>query len=120
MFFLITGELHYIFNRRIRPIFIFYPLLIVVNLIPLVFWLISMATSGGKKTLGLLSGIFVQPVFVLLSIWKPDGEFGLVQIFGGLKIPTFFLGVIFYTSIFVFLKIVSLLLKVGRDANKEH
>lgn len=120
MFFIITGELHSIFNRRIRPIFIFYPLLIVVNLIPLVFWLISMAASGGKKTLGLLSGIFIQPVFVLLSIWKPDGEFGMVQIIGGLKIPTFFVAVIFYTGIFVFLKIVSLILKVGRNGKKEH
>jgi len=114
IFFLITGELHYIFNKRIRPIFIFYPMLIVVNLIPLVLWLISMAASGGRKTMGLLSGIFIQPVFVLLSIWKPDGEFGMLQIISGLKVPTFFLAVIFYTGIFVFLKVLSLLLMAGR------
>ena len=112
---LITGDIVKILKNRVRPVFIYYPMLLVINLIPLISWVVVQSTSPTNKALSIFSLIFIQPVFSILSIWKTVEEFAMVSVMPGLKVPTFFLTVIFYLCLYLFVKIVGMI--VGSKKN---
>ena len=105
--YLITRDIVAIFNKRFRPVFIYYPMLLAINLIPLVSWVVVQSTSKSDKALPFFSLIFIQPVFSLLSIWKTVEEFAMVSITSSIKVPTFFLTLIFYIGLYIMIKIVT-------------
>jgi len=113
---LITKEIFKILNERVRPSFIYYPLFIIINLIPLFSYVIMKSTSPPNKALSVFSMIFIQPIFTFLSIWHPDDEFGMVSIMGGIKVPTFILTLVFYTGFYLFIKMISMFLTMRRKA----
>lgn len=106
---LITGNIVKLFKDRVRPVFIFYPMLLVINLIPLISWVVVQSTSQTNKALSIFSLIFIQPVFSILSVWKTVEEFAMVAITPTLKVPTFFLTVIFYLCLYLFVKVITLI-----------
>lgn len=114
----ITKILFMIFKGKVRPAFIYFLVFLLINLIPAVSWLVTNIT--GMSDLPIYSLAYAQPLLSIASIWDPAGELGMVSITKSLKIPTFIVSLMFYSGVFIFLKIIlsALTRKKGKSSIK--
>ncbi|MCE1245284.1 MAG: hypothetical protein LWY06_01435 [Firmicutes bacterium] len=116
-----ANEIHTWFNGKVRPVFIYFPLLIAVSVLPMFTWVIAEQVPdqnayymGGQKVLSIFSFIFAQPALSIQSIWDPSGSLGMLAISPGTKVPTFFFSLVFYGGVLLFIKVISLLIGLKR------
>jgi len=100
----ITRILFVIFRGKVRPSFIYIFIFFLINLIPAISWIIT--NVAGSTDLTIYSLAYAQPLLSIASIWDPAGELGMVVITKSIKIPTFIVSLLFYSFIFIILKII--------------
>ncbi len=112
-FFLLTSrKLKYILGRKYKAPIIYYSILIILNIIPLVTYGISKISAiiHPSKGSSILSLVFAQPVLSMLSIWNPQKLYSNVDFFGFL-IPTPILTFGWFLLIYITIYIISLIKK---------
>ncbi|MCD4783044.1 MAG: hypothetical protein K8T10_04340 [Candidatus Eremiobacteraeota bacterium] len=100
----ITKILFMIFKEKARPAFIYLLVFLLMNLIPAVSWII--ADIAGMSDLPIYSLAYSHPLLSIASIWDPAGKLGMVAITKSIKMPTFIVSLLFYSGVFVLLKII--------------
>jgi hypothetical protein len=112
----ITREIYLMFAGKIRPVLVYYSFLLLINIVPLISWVISDAVKmGSSGNPSILSLIFIQPIFSIYAIWKPDGDFGKVSLMGS-SLSTIMLAFIFFISVPVMFRIAGAMVSTARKA----
>jgi hypothetical protein len=125
LFFIVlaTKEIFSWFSGKVRPVFIYFPMLIAMSVLPLFTWIIAEQVPdqnayymGGTKVLSVFSLIFIHPSLSIQSIWEPAGNLGMMALSPGMKVPTFLASLAFFAGLLLFLKIISILVNVRRKS----
>ncbi len=112
----ITRELFLIFAGKLRPVLIYFSVVLSINILPLLSWLmVDVAQHGKSEGAHLLSGVFIQPIFAMYSIWVPDIGFGAIR-FMASKFPLELLTIVFYVLLAVGIRLLRM---VVNDARKK-
>jgi len=112
----LTGAIKTILGKKVRKVYIYFPLLIAVNLIPLLTWLAAEAlrATTASKHLSIFSFVFAQPVLNFIAIWNPTESYATLPLPGG-KSLIIFHALIFYLSVLIFFKAIAYLVKKSRE-----